>query len=105
MFKIILEDLGTMEVGKNYEIVFPYENISYIESIEVTCDCTEAKNDIINNRVSINYKPKPIPEHLKMEGKTEYIISKKAVITYYTKDTSERKSTDLVFSGVVKEKI
>ncbi len=80
-FTLVSKDLGYIKVARKQQLKFPYKDIN-IDRIEVSCDCTGARDDKENHRVIVEYTPKPIPEHLKTQG---YYITQKTITVHSDK--------------------
>jgi hypothetical protein len=94
-FKEIYKDIGEVNVGIRYTIIYEALHKLDIETITTTCGCTKAGYSPDTNEVTLIYKPKPIPKHL--SHKNEYVVIKP--VTIYYKDG---RSETLTFKATVK---
>ncbi len=72
-------DLGQLKVGQTTKIVFQgEENIPEIKSVTASCGCSKPILD--GNKITVTYRPQPIPAHLKDQG--SYIATKFITVLY-----------------------
>lgn len=101
MFIQSIVDIGIMRVGEKKTIYFEYDTIGKIVSLTSPCDCSHPGNDPERNRITVEYKAKSIPEHLKLQGKTQYAIRKEIEVTSLNPDSTHKKDI-LIFIGIVR---
>lgn len=97
MFKEYKQNLGTLAPNEKVSIVFTYEGDMNIKQIWATCDCTQVQWDKENNSVKAVYTTKPVPHHLKMNGKTNYHSTKTIKVLTDTKEIT------LTFDALIQE--
>lgn len=90
MFKIISISLGSIRVGSRHTIDFHYFNIKSIVSIKSSCDCTAITNDIPNQKITIEYKAKDIPEHLKIKGHVRQNMARPVTVVFVSTAEPDR---------------
>lgn len=95
MFSKINVDLGNVKSGKMQVASFPYngELIHKIVRMISPCDCSVPENDVANQRVIVRFTPKPVPQHLKLQGVLEYTTTKSITVELYKKDSTNIKSS------------
>jgi hypothetical protein len=105
MFQTTSKDLGYLRVGMQTIVEFPFDNIATIASIQTPCDCTTVEWDkTATGNVRITYVPKPVPQHLKNEGRKMYVSNKIFTIVYTTlDDPGNQKTSVLVFTAKIHE--
>jgi hypothetical protein len=76
MFDEITKNLGTLKAGVKYTIDFAYKSGAVITNMISPCDCSNIVDLAKESKVRITYTPKPLPVHLKQEGKSSYKTDK-----------------------------
>lgn len=102
MFTITKKELGTLKVGKEVSVEYPYTDIKIITRMESPCDCSVPHDIRTNNKVIIKYTPKPIPQHLKLEGKKSYKVEKTITVNFLDSNKVNR-IQNLVFTATIIE--
>ena len=96
-FLIINISLGTIKVGINQSIYFPYTpNVHSILKMLSPCDCATPVNEASKSRILVKYQPKEIPQHLLQKQVYTYVINKVITVEYTTTDAPEEKKTILL---------
>lgn len=102
--------LGEIKVGSINIVSFKFEGDIEIlkypnkEFILIpSCGCTSPKWDIKNKTVTIEYKAKDIPLHLKQEGKTEYVSYNYVYVEYISE--GQKHDIKLEITATVKSKL
>lgn len=99
------KDIGYLRVGVPVEIYYPYDSSYSVVKMQSPCDCSTIYDDKVNSRIKIVYNPKPVPKHMKDDGKNSYITDK--VFTIYYKHEVDGQiqegNIQISFSGVVSE--
>ena len=97
MFKETKKDLGTLAPNQNVQVEFQYEGDLNVKNIFTTCGCTEAKWDEEKKLVKVTYRTQPIPEHIKLQNKNNYIATKQIKVV------TENEEIKLSFTALIKE--
>lgn len=72
-------DVGTVKVGTRVIVRFESHNPLNVDNgrIKSSCGCTDVKYDKSTKTLTVNYKPKSVPKHLKHKGVYEPILTVK----------------------------
>ena len=63
------KNLGILHTGVETTVTYKYNPpISYIKTITSPCDCARVTINNDSKEITIKYKPKPIPTHLRTQG-------------------------------------
>lgn len=101
MFKSVRVDIGTVKVGTEQRVYFPYEDIKEIIELSSTCGCGTPKEDKPNSRIESRYVPAPIPPHL--VRRLEFSYKKTMWINVTYKDKEDKiKTEQLEINATVK---
>lgn len=101
MFVNTIINLGKIKVGSKNVFQFPYSDVDYISRVTSPCVCTDVSNHVREKVIRGSYTPKPIPDHLKLEGVTEQPI-KYTITVKYVKDGHEI-TQELTFTATIIE--
>lgn len=102
MFTVTKKELGTLKVGREVTIEYPYTDIKVITSMQSPCDCSVPHDIRTNHKVVVKYTPKPIPQHLKLEGKKSYIVQKTITVNFLDNNKVNR-IQNLIFTATIVE--
>lgn len=100
MFKLTEVKLGVIKAKTPLTIEFPYEGIKVITQTTSPCDCAVPKNIPEQKKMTVKYTPKPVPVHLKQEGKKSY-ATEKQIFVYYIADNGEQRSQTLTIKATI----
>jgi hypothetical protein len=103
MFKQTIRNLERVKIGTKFEIKFPYDNVERIVSVESSCDCSTPIIEEENHRVIIQYTPKAVPVHMKLENRSSYTFRKTFPVYYIPSGETEPKLTILEIQGIAYE--
>ena len=94
MFLTTRVNLKRIPVGKQVVIEFPYsERVNFITKMISPCDCSLPYNIKEERKVIVKYTPKPVPEHLRLQGKSSYLADKTFTIYYVNMEGGEEIAT------------
>ena len=101
MFTEVRKNLGQIKVGSFNKISFKYTPGSISEIVKLTSpfDCAIPINAAANFEVTVNFTPKPFPQHL--VGQPSYDIEKIISVWYITPENKESNFIQLTFTGKV----
>lgn len=88
MFNTTLKELGRVKVGTELVMHFTYEDLD-ITKLESSCGCGIVNHDKKNKDVIVTYTAGKIPEHLRLQGKSEYSTAKTVTVTANLPDGTE----------------
>lgn len=94
-------DLGNLKVGQVTNLEFEFDGPGIYKSSKVSCGCTSATWHEPTRSLKTTYTPKPVPAHLKAEGKKSYTSNK--TVTLQMLEDGEVKEHSLKFKAVVYE--
>lgn len=80
MWKEIEKQIGRVAVGEPQQIKFEYKGKEEFISATSSCGCTTPIWDNKTNSIYATYTPKPIPVHIKQQGKNEYSTIKSITV-------------------------
>jgi hypothetical protein len=106
MFTDSVQKLNGLRIGKPVTVIFPFNDIIRISSVNVPCDCTAVSWDqnVASGNITVRYTPKDVPPHLKQQGHKGYRTQKMFVVQYVsTIDPGHNSTITLMFHGEVKE--
>lgn len=73
-------NLGNVEAGKKYTVVFGYSSESKIKKVKVGCGCTVASYD--DSKITLVYLPSKLSNHTKSLGLDHYQSTKTATVEF-----------------------
>jgi hypothetical protein len=102
-FETKLVDIGTVYVGREIKVSFPYKPGTTIHTITTSCHCSNALDRRKEHAIEVTFTAQNIPEHLIRMGQQYQDVAKRVQVSYVHKDSKEIISEDLIFTAKVKK--